>query len=208
MSAGTRSSAITAAAPASSAILAWSALTTSMITPPFNISARPTFTRNDSWEFIGFPSVLVPSHYRSGQDRARSRLDFANGFGQQGDARFDVPPLDARDGESNVRPILPRRIEVLPRRDPDSPGRGRLGHAAAGDSIGQMEPGQRIGAVAAPPRDLGQVPGQRLGRVTDSQRDFLSAPAARLAVGARAQEGSDRGLQRHGCLGVGGPLDS
>src|SRR3984893_6449702 len=158
MSAGTRSSAITAAAPASSAILAWSALTTSMITPPFNISARPTFTRNDSWEFIGFPSVLVPSHYRRGQDRARSRLDFANGFGQQSDARFDVPPLDARDGESNVRPILPRRIEVLPRRDPDSPGCGRLGHAAAGDPIGQMEPEQRIGAVAAPPRDLGQVP--------------------------------------------------
>ncbi len=46
MSAGTRSSAITAAAPASSAIFACSALTTSMMTPPFNISARPTFTRN------------------------------------------------------------------------------------------------------------------------------------------------------------------
>src|SRR5579871_5600736 len=45
MSAGTRSSAITAQAPASSATLAWSAVTTSMITPPFNISARPLFTR-------------------------------------------------------------------------------------------------------------------------------------------------------------------
>ena len=41
MSAGTRSSAITAAAPASSAIFAWSAVTTSMITPPLSISARP-----------------------------------------------------------------------------------------------------------------------------------------------------------------------
>src|SRR3990172_911119 len=41
MSAGTRSSAITAHAPASSAILAWSAVTTSMITPPFNICASP-----------------------------------------------------------------------------------------------------------------------------------------------------------------------
>src|SRR5581483_11398899 len=45
MSAGTRSSAITATAPASSAIFACSALTTSMITPPLSISASPLFTR-------------------------------------------------------------------------------------------------------------------------------------------------------------------
>ena len=41
ISAGTRSSAITATAPASSAILACSGVTTSMITPPFSICARP-----------------------------------------------------------------------------------------------------------------------------------------------------------------------
>ena len=45
MSAGTRSSAITATAPASSAILACSGVTTSMITPPLSISAMPRFTR-------------------------------------------------------------------------------------------------------------------------------------------------------------------
>src|SRR6478736_5943122 len=45
MSAGTRSSAITAQAPASSAIRAWSAVVTSMITPPFSISASPLLTR-------------------------------------------------------------------------------------------------------------------------------------------------------------------
>src|SRR5437764_10946636 len=45
MSAGTRSSAITATAPASSAILACSASRTSMITPPLSISARPLLTR-------------------------------------------------------------------------------------------------------------------------------------------------------------------
>src|ERR1019366_6080113 len=45
MSAGTRSSAITATAPASSAILAWSAVTTSMMTPPLSISAIPRLTR-------------------------------------------------------------------------------------------------------------------------------------------------------------------
>src|SRR5215213_4325231 len=44
MSAGTRSSAITAAAPASSAIVACSGVTTSMITPPLSISARPALT--------------------------------------------------------------------------------------------------------------------------------------------------------------------
>ena len=46
MSDGTRSRAITAVAPASSAILAWSGSTTSMITPPVSISARPRLTRN------------------------------------------------------------------------------------------------------------------------------------------------------------------
>ncbi len=45
MSAGTRSSAITATAPASSAIFACSAVTTSMITPPLSMSAMPRLTR-------------------------------------------------------------------------------------------------------------------------------------------------------------------
>src|ERR1017187_2925192 len=43
--AGTRSSAITAAAPAVSAISACFAVVTSMITPPFSISGRPVFKR-------------------------------------------------------------------------------------------------------------------------------------------------------------------
>src|ERR1700723_1217921 len=43
--AGTRSRAITATAPAFSAIEACSAFVTSIITPPFNISARPVFRR-------------------------------------------------------------------------------------------------------------------------------------------------------------------
>ncbi len=46
MSAGTRSRAITAQAPASSAIFACSGVTTSMMTPPFNISASPRLTGN------------------------------------------------------------------------------------------------------------------------------------------------------------------
>ena len=47
MSAGTRSSAITAHAPASSAILACSGVTTSMMTPPLSISAKPRLTGNE-----------------------------------------------------------------------------------------------------------------------------------------------------------------
>src|SRR5216684_4060342 len=43
--AGTRSSAITATAPARSAISDWRASVTSMITPPFSISARPVLRR-------------------------------------------------------------------------------------------------------------------------------------------------------------------
>src|SRR6185437_12427738 len=46
MSAGTRSSAITAAAPACSATVACAGVTTSMITPPLSISARPVLTWN------------------------------------------------------------------------------------------------------------------------------------------------------------------
>mmetsp|Transcript_42085 Transcript_42085/g.132882 ORF Transcript_42085/g.132882 Transcript_42085/m.132882 type:complete len:308 (-) Transcript_42085:44-967(-) len=45
MSAGILSSAITATAPASSAILACSAFMTSMMTPPLSMAARPFFTR-------------------------------------------------------------------------------------------------------------------------------------------------------------------
>src|SRR3954454_15443282 len=63
MSAGTRSSAITATAPASSAIFACSGVTTSMMTPPLSISAMPRLTR-------AVPivcSLLTPSIVRRGQ---------------------------------------------------------------------------------------------------------------------------------------------
>ncbi len=53
MSAGTRSSAITAQAPASSAMRACSASVTSMITPPLSISASPLLTRKVASSRIG-----------------------------------------------------------------------------------------------------------------------------------------------------------
>src|SRR5579875_913513 len=63
MSAGTRSRAITATAPASSAMTACSALTTSMITPPFNISARPTLVRHVAF-WASYSDTLI-SHLLS-----------------------------------------------------------------------------------------------------------------------------------------------
>src|SRR5256885_4139308 len=54
ISEGTRSRAMTAHAPAFSAIAACSALVTSMMTPPLSISASPTFTRHS------FPALPFP----------------------------------------------------------------------------------------------------------------------------------------------------
>src|SRR6267143_274480 len=62
MSEGTRSSAITAQAPAFSAICACSALVTSIITPPLSISAKPTFTRHS---FAAFPFPLPFTFFTS-----------------------------------------------------------------------------------------------------------------------------------------------
>src|ERR671939_195821 len=102
MSAGTRSSAITAQAPASSAILACSALTTSMITPPLSISARPLFTRivpysAMSWSLASASQAAVhgvecdrqPVPRRRGRDEAAVRGeagDEADGGGVRGHA--------------------------------------------------------------------------------------------------------------------------
>ena len=59
ISEGTRSSAITAEAPAFSAIMACSALVTSMMTPPFSISAKPTFRRNSSERYMSTTSMAA-----------------------------------------------------------------------------------------------------------------------------------------------------
>ena len=65
MSAGTRSSAITATAPASSAILACSAVTTSMITPPLSISAIPRLTRVVPVTVLGLVGARLLGHVPS-----------------------------------------------------------------------------------------------------------------------------------------------
>src|SRR6516165_2067748 len=85
MSAGTRSSAITAHAPAASAIRACSASTTSMITPPLSISARPVFTR-----IVPYSAMTPVYRGRSGPLRAET----ADGGVQLRLARGDGPDED------------------------------------------------------------------------------------------------------------------
>src|SRR5215210_4043392 len=79
MSAGTRSSAITAQAPASSAITACSASVTSMITPPLSISARPLLTRIVPSSMLGIlasgASSLAPDHRRDRSQRDARLLE-------------------------------------------------------------------------------------------------------------------------------------
>src|SRR6266436_9528871 len=107
MSAGTRSSAMTAHAPASSATFACSASTTSMITPPLSISARPLLTLIVPISCIGsmlavvlrlnvlgFLSLLVLGHNRK-DVRLGRREELALAILEQDDD--DRPSLLADD---------------------------------------------------------------------------------------------------------------
>src|SRR6266851_5565935 len=133
MSAGTRSSAITAQAPASSAILACSGVTTSMITPPFSISARPALTLKE-------PLRITPSDLRSAGDPVACSLG-------------EGPPAPRPLGSDIVGRILPsgpfgyRGLIALPL----DAGRG----AAAG---GRLQPVLRH--TAPDPSDAGRLPSQ------------------------------------------------
>src|SRR5436190_92652 len=98
MSAGTRSSAMTAHAPASSAIFAWSAVVTSMMTPPFNISANPDFTRKVPVSRSTFDpsSELVRPVYRPSAGDRRALL----GGRRMDGARQELDPCGAgREGD-------------------------------------------------------------------------------------------------------------
>src|SRR4051794_21938108 len=87
MSAGTRSSAITDTAPASSAIRACSAVVTSMITPPFSISASPRLTRNVARS--GIAPIYGCSLGWAGRRRIERRLKHP--YGDKLDARRSGP---------------------------------------------------------------------------------------------------------------------
>src|SRR2546423_262912 len=103
MSAGTRSSAITATAPASSAIRACSAVVTSMITPPLSISARPLLTRI-------VPVSAIAEILATPADRERLPRERVADFAADVDERLD--------DERQMRATL-RALEKLSRADQD-----------------------------------------------------------------------------------------
>src|SRR5437763_6611764 len=125
MSEGTRSSAITADAPASSAILACSGVTTSMMTPPRSISASPRFTR-------AVPVTLDMSPlYR---------------------ARPPAPPLCSGRAEG-ARGLVGRRraLDVLPHgRRRTGAGGARQRHSVHRGDVTQTAIGFHVAWAAAP----------------------------------------------------------
>src|SRR5712691_9097235 len=115
MSAGTRSSAITAHAPASSAMRAWSAVVTSMITPPLSISARPVLTLSVP---TSITRILAADLLREAAVQGCLVL-FGRPIGPKHD---DVGPADpvaedrrpageALDGDHDLVPVLPVQAE-------------------------------------------------------------------------------------------------
>src|SRR5215471_16900632 len=133
ISAGTRSSAITAQAPASSAIRAWSAVVTSMITPPFSISARPVLTLSVPIS-IGAQSIEAESGGCPADDRVGRRRDHEH-------ARGRVP-------QHGLDRVAERLATAPPRTDDDEVDTARLGLlredlpglAAAHDAIVDGDP--------------------------------------------------------------------
>src|SRR5690349_22084018 len=111
MSAGTRSSAMTETAPAFSAIAACSALTTSMMTPPRNISARPRFTRAVP---VLRSSAIGPVYRRllrrpSGLPLARRRRRCRRGHVDRSADRQQLDPRPTREQLDR----LPSGVDVL-----------------------------------------------------------------------------------------------
>src|SRR5512134_3231738 len=96
MSAGTRSRAMTATAPASSAIFACSGVTTSMMTPPLSISAMPRLTRGvPVADGDGAVVLLVPV--------VSAGLDTVDLTGETGGCPSMVgPDPDTRDGAGSA----------------------------------------------------------------------------------------------------------
>src|SRR3954464_13210731 len=184
MSAGTRSSAITATAPADSATRACSAVTTSMITPPLSISARPALTRNVA---VSFTRVMLP--------RARSAplLEpeglYAVGVGRLVE-RVDAirERLDQRQ-ERGVRAHEGRAVGRVV-----EPLVGELGH------LGERGVGDRDRPGAAVAGELHRAYHQRMrapGREADHERALVDPAEAREAFLARAGDDLAAQVQQH-----------
>src|SRR5919197_3860374 len=134
MSAGTRSSAITATAPASSAMLACSAVVTSMITPPLSISARPDLTRIVPVSAIG---VILAS-----RDQTPNGAFLAFGHVRVAQTQLAC----SRKGAPNLRAVeMPKErahedaARYAAARPEDHPGHRDVERRLAGSRIGPVD---------------------------------------------------------------------
>ena len=168
MSAGTRSRAMTATAPASSAILACSALTTSMITPPRSMSARPALDRERPGPALACPLWrAVPG---SGA--------WASSMAGSLPPAWPVPPAPAHHSS---RAAIRDRGGVELADAPSSPGRRTVG---PGQGDGPQPRGSRAPAPRRRAASAGRGPGPRPWRPARRGARAGSGSRARRGVGA------------------------
>ncbi len=209
---------MTAAAPAASAIRAWSALTTSMMTPPFSISASPTFSRNVSRPCRPSCST-TPAHDSWPTDSLRHTTGAAN----------DAPVLDCASSTASPSSAIPRSMSRRSTRDTERrtlgrstpagskscPGATATPRAAAASATRRPETpsgrcSQKSGFEPSAPHQ--ETPGRyrdsASARFRRAQHHFLGAAGPRLPVRSGAQKRRDGRLQRHGGLKIRGLLDA
>src|SRR5689334_21484442 len=166
-----RSSAITAAAPASCAISACSPLITSMITPPFSISANPTLRRNCSCWFMAAPwdgRALGAALPRRDIERAQP-LENAGDVIEDGGDVVRVVALAERETHAGVRLL---RVE------------------AEGEQHVRRSGARRAARGAGRDRDAGGVQLVQHGLAVDAREahvDEARRAARAIAVEARAR---------------------
>src|SRR3990170_2032101 len=225
MSAGTRSRAITATAPASSAIAACSAIVTSMITPPFCIFAKPRFSSSVP-NRIAFRSsskgMNVPPSQRSAW-ALEVAGDKASGAGRR--ARRGPPRAALAKSGGNAYAPAPESIPHLPvppERPPlersSSRGRtpweertdGNRERAAVPEELQGPQGGGGDRPLRGDPRGPRPLPRGHEGRGAGPRHRTgpLGARALHRGPGCRPPRGGDRGRPRRAVPRVreGGPV--
>src|SRR6187200_1873723 len=106
MSLGTRSRAMTATAPASSAIRAWSAVTTSMITPPASMRASPTFVAQVLRSMVVIRPDILLSREFAAQPSDLSAQEHAH-LAPPGHEVVEVAAAASGGGKDRLIPVRP-----------------------------------------------------------------------------------------------------
>src|SRR3990172_8274784 len=157
MSEGTRSSAMTATAPASSAILACSALVTSMMAPPFSISASPVL----SFKLVSVMTFLPPLDMQRGLARKRSSPPVVVRFlsvtredrSQPFDPFRDAPQRHSRNREPQVEIAVAAGEEVRAGSEEDAGPGALLEKRVRRERLGKSDP-EGIASFWPGPRDV------------------------------------------------------